>query len=427
MKSLALTLSLALLTMPSVATSQNVEQRVERVLRNTPIIDGHNDLPWEIRDAYDQWRLPLALENDTSSLPKPLQTDLLRLRQGHVGGQFWSVWIPGALRGDEAIRTTLEQIDIVHRMIARYPNRLELASTADDIERIERAGRVASLIGVEGGHQIGNSPAALRQFYALGVRYMTLTHSVNNDFADSATADPVHNGLTPFGKAIVHEMNRLGMMVDLSHVSPDVMRQAIALSPAPVIFSHSNARAVSDHPRNVPDDVLASLRDRDGVVMVNFYPGFISAAIRRHSIERSGVEARLKTENVGQPERLRAALEAWDSANPRPLATIAEVADHLDHIRRVAGPEHVGIGADYDGMGGEHVDGLDGVDKYPLLFAELARRGWSDAELAGLAGRNLLRVMRKAERVAHSMRGEPAMIATIEQLDRAATPAPPAP
>ena len=422
---LALTVALAVVAAPVLA-AQSVEQRVERVLRNTPIIDGHNDLPDEIRSSYDHWRRPLNLEADTSNLEAPLQTDLLRLRRGHVGAQFWSVWISGTIQGPQAIQTTLEQIDIVHRMIGRYPDHLELASTAADIRRIEGRGRVASLIGIEGGHQIGNSPAALRQFYALGARYMTLTHSVNNDFADSATEDPVHNGLTPFGKAIVREMNRLGMMVDLSHVSPEVMRQAIAYSQAPVIFSHSNARAVADHPRNVPDDVLTLLRERDGVVMVNFYPGFISAAFRRHAIERSGVEARLKTENVGQPQRLRAALEAWDSAHPRPLATISEVADHLDHIRRVAGPEHVGIGADYDGMGGEHVDGLDGVDKYPLLFAELARRGWSDSELAGLAGRNLLRVMSKTERVAESMRAEPPMIATIEQLDgtAATTPSP---
>ncbi|MGZ8997936.1 MAG: dipeptidase [Allosphingosinicella sp.] len=422
---LALTLSCAFLAVPAVAAWQGSEQRVERVLRDTPVIDGHNDLPWEIRDAYDQWRQPLQLEADTSALPHPLQTDLPRLKQGHVGAQFWSVWIPGTLAGPEAVQTTLEQIDIVHRMVARHPGRLELARTAADIRRIESAGKIASLIGIEGGHQIGNSPAVLRQFHSLGASYMTLTHSVNNDFADSATADPAHNGLTPFGKAIVHEMNRIGMLIDLSHVSAEVMRQAIALSPAPVIFSHSNARAVADHPRNVPDDVLTLLREKDGVVMVNFYPGFISPAVRRHLILRAAEEARLKSEFLGQPERLTAALAAWDSANPRPLATISDVADHLDHIRRVAGADHVGIGGDFDGMDGEHVEGLEGVQAYPVLFAELVRRGWSDADLAGLAGRNLLRVMGKAEQVAESMRTEPPMIATIEQLD--GTPAPASP
>jgi membrane dipeptidase len=421
--SLALTLSLGALAAPALAAAQSAEQRVERVLRTTPIIDGHNDLPIEIRDAYDHWRRPLELDADTSKLERPLQTDLPRLRKGHVGAQFWSVWIPATLKGPEAVQTTLEQIDIVHRMVARYPNRLELASTAKDVSRIQKKGRIASLIGVEGGHQIGNSPAALRQFYSLGVRYMTLTHSLTNDFADSATDDPKHGGLTTFGRAIVGEMNRIGMMVDLSHVSPEVMRQAIAHSRAPVIFSHSNARAINSHPRNVPDDVLNLLREKDGVVMVNFYPGFISEAVRRHSVERAAEEARLKGEYIGQPDRLKAALGAWDSAHAAPLARIEDVANHLDHIRRVAGIDHVGIGADFDGMGGAYVEGLNGVGTYPALFAELARRGWSDAHLAQLAGLNLLRVMRKAEQVAAASSDVPPMIATIEQSRATVAPA----
>src|SRR5436305_11511344 len=272
-----------------------IAQRVEHVLQAMPIIDGHNDLPWEIRQNYRSWRDPLDLEADTSHLAHPLQTDLPRLRRGHVGGQFWSVWIPTTLRGPEAVQVTLEQIDLVHRMVARYPNALELAYTAADIRRIEHAGRIASLIGVEGGHQIGNSPAALRAFYALGARYMTLSHSANNDFVDSATDDPVHHGLTPFGKAIVHEMNRLGMMLDLSHVSADVMRQAIALSRAPIIFSHSSARALVGHPRDVPDDVLRLLPANGGVVMVNFYPGVTSEAYRQRSAARAAEDARLKS------------------------------------------------------------------------------------------------------------------------------------
>lgn len=394
------------------------EQRVEKVLAATPVIDGHNDLPWEIRESYDSWRKPLDLEADTSKLEPRLQTDLPRMKKGGMGAQFWSVWIPADLKGDEAIRVTLEQIDVVHRMVERYPGRLEMASTAADIRRIGKTGRIASLIGVEGGHQIGNSPAALRQFHALGARYMTLTHSKNNDWADSGTDDPAHDGLTQFGRAIVREMNRLGMMIDLSHVSPKTMRDSIAVSRAPVIFSHSNARALMDHGRNVPDDVLRLLPANGGVVMVNFFPGFISEAYRRRSAERDAEDARLKNLYSGQPERRKAALEAWDSAHPPVAATLAEVADHIEHIRRIAGADHVGIGSDFDGISGTSPKGLEGVETYPALLAELARRGWSDSDLAGLAGGNILRVMEAVERVAAGMKSEPPLIATIEQLDQ---------
>jgi membrane dipeptidase len=412
----------ALAAMPAAAADpagDALDRRVERVLTATPIIDGHNDLPWEIREGYDSWRRPLDLDADTSRLAHPLQTDLPRLKRGHVGAQFWSVWIPTSLKGPEAVQTTLEQIDIVRRMVARYPDRLEMAATAADIRRIEKEGKIASLIGVEGGHQIGNSPAALRMFYALGARYMTLSHSINNDFTDSATDDPVHHGLTPFGKAIVHEMNRLGMMVDLSHVSAEVMRQALAETRAPVIFSHSSARAVRDHPRNVPDDVLRLVAANGGVVMVNFYPGFVSEAYGRRAADRAAEETRVKSLYPGQPERRTAALAAWDAAHPEPAVTIAEVADHVDHVRAIAGADHVGIGSDFDGIDGTHPAGLEGVDKYPTLFRELARRGWSDADLAKLAGGNLLRAMERVEQVAASMRAEPPLIATIEALDGA--------
>jgi len=417
-----LPLALAAPALAAPGDAADLERRVERVLSTTPVIDGHNDLPWEIRENYDFGRLPLDLNADTSRLtPHPLQTDLPRLRRGHLGAQFWSVWIPGTMRGGEAIQTTLEEIDIVHRMIAQYPAQLEIASTAADIRRIERAGKIASLIGVEGGHQIGNSPAALRAYYALGVRYMTLSHSTNNDFVDSATDDPVHNGLTPFGRAIVHEMNRIGMMIDLSHVSAEVMRQAIAGSRAPVIFSHSSARAIVDHPRNVPDDVLRLLPANGGVVMVNFYPGFISEPYRLRAAARAAEEARIKAYYVGQPERRTAALAAWDAAHPVVPATLNDVADHIEHVRRIAGVDHVGIGSDFDGIGGVSPTGLEGVETYPALFRELARRGWSDADLAKLSGGNLLRAMERAEQVAASMRAEPAMNATIQQLDGSAT------
>ncbi|MGZ8297544.1 MAG: dipeptidase [Allosphingosinicella sp.] len=402
----------------AAAPAQTPERRVERVLAKTPVIDGHNDLPWEIRDAYDFWRKPLDLDSDTSRLESRLQTDLPRMRKGGVGGQFWSVWIPADLKGDEAIRVTLEQIDIVHRMVARYPARLETASTAADIRRIGKAGRIASLIGVEGGHQIGNSPAALRQFHALGARYMTLTHSKNNDWADSATDDPVHDGLTPFGRAIVREMNRLGMMVDLSHVSPKAMHDALTATRAPVIFSHSNARALMDHARNVPDDVLTRLPANGGVVMVNFFPGFLSDPYRRRAAGRDAEDARLKNLYSGQPERRAAALAAWDAANPAIEVPLGVVADHLEHVRRVAGIDHVGIGSDFDGIGGTAPKGLEGVETYPALLAELARRGWSDSDLAKLAGGNVLRAMERTERVAASLSAEPPLNATLDQLDR---------
>lgn len=406
-----------LISTAAAAPAQTPERRVERVLAKTPIIDGHNDLPWEIRDSYDFWRKPLDLDSDTSRLEARLQTDLPRMRKGGVGGQFWSVWIPADLKGDEAIRVTLEQIDIVHRMVARYPSRLEMASTAADIRRILKAGRIASLIGIEGGHQIGNSPAALRQFHALGARYMTLTHSKNNDWADSGTDDPAHDGLTPFGRAIVREMNRLGMMVDLSHVSPKTMHDALTATKAPIVFSHSNARALMDHGRNVPDDVLKRLGANGGLVMVNFFPGFISEAYRRRSAERDAEDARVKNLYSGQPERRKAALDAWDAAHPAVNATLAEVANHIEHIRRVAGADHVGIGSDFDGISGTAPKGLEGVETYPVLLAELARRGWSDSDLAKLAGGNLLRAMEGAERVAAGMKNEPPLIATIETLD----------
>lgn len=413
--------ALAALVVPAAAQAQDaVDRRIERILKTTPLIDGHNDLPWEIREKYDFWRKPLDLTRDTSALPDPLQTDIPRLHRGGVGAQFWSVWIPGETTGDAAIRTTIEEIDIVHRMVARYPRDLELASSAADIRRIHKAGRIASLIGIEGGHQIGNSPAALRLFYALGARYMTLTHSIHNDWADSATADPVLHGMSPFGKAIVHEMNRIGMMLDLSHVSAETMKAALAETKAPVIFSHSGARAVMDHPRNVPDEVLRLLPANGGVVMAVFYPGFVSEARGRYNAEHDAEVARLAATYKGQPERRDQGIAAWEAAHPIPATKVGEVADHIEHIRDVAGIDHVGLGSDYDGISGTSPEGMPGVESYPVLLRELIRRGWSDADLAKLVGGNVLRVMEQVERVAASMRGEPPLNATIEQLDRKA-------
>jgi len=304
---------------------------------------------------------------------------------------------------------TLEQIDIVKRMVARYPRDLEMAATADDIVRIHKGGRIASLMGIEGGHQTDNNLAVLRQFYALGVRYMTLTHFLNNDWADSATDDPKHGGLTPFGLKVVAEMNRLGMLVDLSHVAPTTMEAALKATKAPVIFSHSDARALSDHPRNVPDTVLKMLPANGGVVMVNFYPGHLSAKFRTWSAERAAEEARQKSLLVGQPDLRKRAMDAWDRINPQPVTPVSEVADHIEHVAKLAGIDHVGLGGDLDGID-VTVPGLDGADGYPLLFAELIRRGWSDADLAKLAGGNVLRALRGAESVAASMKGQPPVI-----------------
>lgn len=413
------------------APAPDIAARVERVLKAMPIIDGHNDLPWELRDRFDSKLERIDLRGDTKALPRPtdaspywqpLMTDIPRLRAGHVGGQFWSVWIPTTITGPAAIQTTIEQIDLVKRMAAKWPADFEMAYTAADVVRIEKAGRIASLIGIEGGHQIGNSLPALRQMYVSGARYMTLSHSSNNDWADSATDAPAHHGLTPFGLAVVREMNRLGMLVDLSHVSPETMKAALAVTQAPVIFSHSGARALIDHPRDVPDDVLTLVPRNRGVVMVNFFPLYVSEATSRWASDRAAEQARLSSPPfagvyIGQPDRVKASMAAWDTAHPMPATTIAMVADHIDHIAKVAGVDCVGIGSDFDGIPFTP-QGLDGVDKYPALFAELARRGWSDTDLAKLAGGNILRAMREAEAIAAKLQATtPPSSATIAELD----------
>jgi membrane dipeptidase len=375
------------------------QARIDRILKATPLIDGHNDLPWELRDKFGSRVEATDIAKGSDALTPPLMTDIARMRAGRMGAQFWSVWIPAEVTGPAAVQMTLEQIDIVHRMAARYPDDLPMAYTADDIVRLHKAGKIASLIGIEGGHQIGSSLAALRQFYALGARYMTLTHFLNNEWADSATDDPKFNGLAPFGLQVVAEMNRIGMLLDLSHVSPATMKAALAATKAPVIFSHSDARALNDVPRNVPDDVLKLLPANGGVVMVNFYPGHLSPQMTSWSAARSAQEAQNKVLFNGQPDRRKAAIDTWDKNNPVPVVPISVVADHIEHIAKVAGIDHVGIGGDLDGVE-RTVKGLEGTDGYPRLFAELIKRGWSDADLAKLAGGNLLRAMRAMEAVA---------------------------
>jgi len=340
-----------------------------------------------------------------------------------MGGQFWSVWVPPQLPGPAAVQATLEQIDLVHQMTVRYRHDFELALTAADVRRIHGQGRIAALIGIEGGHQINDSLAALRQFYELGARYMTLTHSSNTDWADSATDDPKHRGLSDFGREVVREMNRLGMLVDLSHVAPETMRAALEVTAAPVIFSHSSARALVDHPRNVPDDVLRLVARNGGVVMVNFYPGYVSESRNRWLADLAAEKTRYNSPPfaglyIGQPDRARAAFTEWQRQHPPPTVTLGDVADHIVHIRQVAGVDHVGIGSDFDGVEATP-DGLDGVDKYPELLAELMHRGWSDDDLEKLAGENVLRVFAAAEAIAVRLRTQRAASeATLGELDK---------
>ena len=382
------------------------------LLRRFPLVDGHNDLPWALRARAggDTSRVRLTGPGDAAAEPADqaevnlaapvagTHTDLPRLTAGGVGAQFWSVYVPSSLAADGAVTAVLEQIELARRMIARYPEALELALTADDVERIFASGRVASLLGAEGGHAIAGSLGVLRMLYALGVRYMTLTHNNNVGWADSATDDPEAGGLTDFGRDVVREMQHLGMLVDLSHVAPGTMLDALDVAAAPVIFSHSSARAICDSPRNVPDDVLARLAANGGVCMVTFVPAFVSqeaadwlAGLKAETARR-GLDARdLAQVFAVKPE--------WEAAHPVPQATLAQVADHIEHVRRVAGLEHVGIGGDFDGTP-DVTAGLEDVSAYPALFAELLARGWSEPDCAALAGGNLLRVLRDAESVA---------------------------
>jgi membrane dipeptidase len=420
-----------LLTLGAAAAAASPEagdpQRVERVLTQTPLIDGHNDLPWEIRERFGGDLAKVDLSGNTAALPAPagglpLATDIPRLRRGHVGAQFWSVYVPVEMKGPQAVQATLEQIDLVKAMCARYPHDLAMAYSAADVRRLHHGGLIASLVGVEGGHQINDSLPVLRAYYDAGVRYMTLTHSSNTAWADSATDMPLHHGLTPFGEQVVLEMNRLGMLVDLAHVSEETMRAALRVSAAPVIFSHSSARALVDHPRDVSDEVLRLVAQNGGIVMVNFAPTYVSDARRRWEAERAAEEARNSSPPfgglyIGQPERAATALKSWEDAHPKPPVTLADVADHIEHIRQVAGVDHVGLGSDFDGIP-ETPSGLEAVDRFPALLQELARRGWSDADLGKVAGGNLLRVMAQAESVSARLRAErPPSRATLEALD----------
>jgi len=375
-----------------------LEATVREVLRHVPLIDGHNDAPWAIRSRVSNHLADFDF-TDTSAIDRPLHTDIRRLRAGGVGGQFWSVWIPVELDHAEAVVTVIEQIDLVHRLTKAYPDDFELALTADDIVRIHAEGKIASLIGMEGGHSIDNSLAVLRQLYAVGARYMTLTHWANVDWVDAATDAPKLDGLSPFGEVVVREMNRLGMLVDLSHVSAAGMRDVLDVSRAPVFFSHSCALALNSHPRNVPDDVLKMIAENGGVVMVNFGSYFVDSKITERHAAYKAEELRLETLNPGDPQKVKVGMKVWLAANPLWIVPLGKLADHFDHIREVAGIDHVGIGSDYDGIGALP-RGMEDVSGYPTLLVELMRRGWSREDIAKVAGLNILRVMREAEKVA---------------------------
>jgi len=388
--------------------------RIRDLLRDHPVWDGHNDLPWEARRqvGYDWDRLDIAAGTEGRT-----DTDLPRLRAGGVGAQFWSVYVPARFAGERAVTATLEQIDAVHQMVARHPDDLRLALTADDVEAAWASGRIASLLGAEGGHSIDCSLGALRMLYEVGVRYMTLTHNDNVPWADSATDTPSsHGGLSGFGREVVREMNRLGMLVDLSHVSAGTMRAALDVTEAPVVFSHSSARAVCDVPRNVPDDVLARLAGNGGLCMVTFVPTFVSTAAaqwRRAASEAAAAEG-IRVQDITS---FAPFLDRWEVDHPMPRSTLDDVVAHVEHVRQVAGADHVGLGGDYDGSSG-FADGIEDVSGYPNLLQALADRGWSDADLGKLTSGNMLRTLRDAEAVAARLREERGpSLATFADLD----------
>lgn len=388
----------------ALAQTNSERQQAIDILESVPLFDGHNDAPWQYRNRVG-YKFSALDFYDTTQLENPMHTDIQRLKEGRVGAQWWSVYVSAYIPEPEAVKQTTEQIDFVHRMAERYPDEFEMAYTAADVERIFAEGKIASMIGMEGGHSINNSLATLRMFYNLGARYMTITHGRTLDWADAAGDEPKHGGLTQFGEEVIREMNRLGMMVDLSHVTPETMKDAIRVSQAPVMFSHSNARAISGHPRNVPDEVLGLIPENGGLVMVTFVQSFTSEELRRWYAARNGYRAEMESLFPGQPEEVAQKMEAWFAENEHPKSTLEQVADHIDHIRDQIGVEHIGIGGDYDGVSSLPV-GLEDVSTYPDLFAELIRRGYTEDELKKIAGLNMLRVLKEAEQVSAMLREE---------------------
>ena len=404
----SITASLLLATTVAAKPTRSPEQIAAAALRNAPVWDGHNDAPGQLRDRRKNVLGDFDFTDTTGTADSAngtdaMHTDLKRLRAGKVGAQFWSVYVSANLNDQQAVQATLEQIDVTRRLIARHSGDLTLCLDSACVEAAWAKGRIASLIGMEGGHSIGGSLAVLRQMYALGARYMTLTHFKNNGWADSATDAPAHNGLSPLGNDMVREMQRLGMLVDLSHVSEKTMLDALEIARAPVMASHSNAFAINQHPRNVPDRALDAIKRNGGIVMVNFYPPYVVEAARLWSANRDAEEARLKSLLRGQPDKIKIALADWDKANPMPRGSVRDVADHLDYIAKRIGTDHVGLGGDLDGIE-TTVVGLEDASTYPALFVELARRGWSQQDLEKLASRNMLRVLKSAEEYALTQR-----------------------
>jgi membrane dipeptidase len=412
----ALALTAALVAFAPVHAQKITEEQAAATaaaaLEAAPVFDGHNDAPGQLRSRHDNqinafdFTDTMDEHDHVGGADGAMHTDLVRLKKGKVGAQFWSVYVPHNANEAAAVQQTIEQIDVTKRLIARNPDTMRFALTADQVENAMAEGKIASLLGMEGGYSIGSNLGVLRQFYAMGARYMTLTHNFNIPWADAATDSPKHGGLTDFGKDVVREMNRLGMLVDLSHVSEATMMDALDVARAPVIFSHSGARGVTPHPRNVPDSVLARLPENGGVVMVVALPRFVNEELRQWDARRAGELARMRVVHLGNPDAAAAAMDKWIAANPEPKSTIADVADHIMHIRKIAGVEHIGIGGDYDGMPIGPV-GMEDVSGYPALFTELARRGLSQAELEMIASRNALRILRAAEAYAASVAGEP--------------------
>lgn len=414
--------AIALIATPACAQKAppTPEAVAAAALKAAPVFDGHNDVPWALRGRVGNVINDFDFV-DTTDTAEPgkvppriaMHTDIQRLRKGRVGAQFWSVYVPSNANEAIAIQQTVEQIDVMKRLIARYPADMGFAETSAELEAQMKAGKVAGMLGIEGGHSIGSSLAVLREMHGMGVRYMTLTHSKNVPWGDSATDAPQHGGLTAFGTQVVREMNRIGMIVDLSHVSEETMVDALAASKAPVMFSHSGVRAVNDHPRNVPDAVLPAVKANGGVVMVVFLPAFLDPAVRAHGLNRTAEDARLKAQFSGDPQAAAAGLAAWDAANPVPRALVGKVADHIDHLKRTIGVDHIGLGGDYDGMDSAPV-GMDDVAGYPVLFTELARRGYTQAELQKIASGNMLRVLKAVEAYAASQKGQPPVEAAVK-------------
>lgn len=408
-KRVLLTLALPLILTPGFLSADEpprkpvvLTERARKLHQECLVIDGHNDLPWAMRQkAASSFK-----QADISQSQPKFHTDIPRLRKGNVGAQFWSAYVPSETRLERrAAHNTLEQIDLIHRMIKRYPETFEMASTADDIERIHKSGKIASMIGVEGGHSIENSLSLLRVFYGLGVRYMTLTHSDSLDWADSATDDAKNKGLSPFGEEVVLTMNRLGMLVDISHVSPETMEDVLRVSKAPIIASHSSARAIADHARNVPDEILLKIKQNGGVVMVNYFSGFVVPESAQQMTEMFHVRRELKQKYPNESEFNRE-YNRWKSSHKMKPGTIHDVVDHIDHIAKVAGVEHVGIGSDFDGVSTLPTQ-LEDVATYPLITQALLDRGYTDSQIKQIMGQNLMRALREAEQVAKLLQQQP--------------------